>query len=278
MTTTEKLDNITELLTTLSTRISVVESKIESLEARKTDNTNENRSTVHQSDNNQQSVDNADSVNDSISRSKTVQTGSEPNVYEVGPTGSVPGASHHDTYKEFESVKDSVARIALPPWLKIHDTQSGIRQEHKATLKVISKCARFTETGIKLLSTFQKEDGKFTLSEDDIGALYTTFSAQAYYLQAEYSSLVVKSAFDDETSRLYQSLENNTSAFSRQSLDNIRIAAELAAISGRGRRRGQTERGRGQVGRGRGDYRSRDVRPEFPRGPFGSQGRGNYNP
>ena len=42
MTTTEKkLDNITELLTTLTTRLSVIESKIESLEAiRTTDNTN----------------------------------------------------------------------------------------------------------------------------------------------------------------------------------------------------------------------------------------------
>ena len=129
----------------------------------------------------------------------------------MGPTGNnVPGASHHDIHKEFESIKESVSRIALPPWLKIHDTQVGIKQEHKAALKILSKCARFTETGLKLISTFAKEEnGTFSLSKEDIGALYTTLTAQAYYLQAEYSSLVVKSSFEDETSRLYKSLENN---------------------------------------------------------------------
>ena len=117
-----KLDNITELLNNINTRLSVVENKIEKLET----------------------VDNTDSVNANITitRSKTIQTGDEPtNDAEVGPASNVLGASH-DTYKEFESVKDSVARIALPPWLKIHDSQSGIRQEHEPTLKVISKCGR----------------------------------------------------------------------------------------------------------------------------------------
>ena len=272
MTTDEKLDDITKLLKALTDRLSVVEGKVEEVETKadRTELKGESKVT--------ESVDN--NPTETESRSQTAITGSEPDVYAVGPTGNVPGASHHDIYKEFESVKDSVARIALPPWLKIHDSQVGIKQEHKTALKILSKCARFTETGLKLISSFSKEENRtFILSEEDIGAIYTTLSAQAYYLQAEYSSLVVKSSFDDETSRLYTSLENNTSAFSRQSLNNVRIAAELAAISGRGRRRANPDRGRGQFGRGRGDYRGRDFRSgsEFYRGPFGGQGRGNIN-
>lgn len=99
--------------------------------------------------------------------------------YTVGQTGNnMPSASHHDIHKEFESIKESVSRIAMPHWLKIHDTQVGIKQEHKAALKIISKCARFTETGLKLISIFAKEEnGTFKLSEEYIGALCTTLAA-----------------------------------------------------------------------------------------------------
>ena len=70
-----KLDNITELLNNINTRLSVVENKIEKLET----------------------VDNTDSVNANITitRSKTIQTGDEPtNDAEVGLASNVLGASH----------------------------------------------------------------------------------------------------------------------------------------------------------------------------------------
>ena len=75
-----KLDNITELLNNINTRLSVVENKIEKLET----------------------VDNTDSVNANITitRSKTIQTGDEPtNDAEVGPASNVLGASH-DTLRD----------------------------------------------------------------------------------------------------------------------------------------------------------------------------------
>lgn len=172
------------------------------------------------------------------------------------------------------SIRDSVAKITLPPWLKVHDTQTGIKQENKPALKILSKSARYTETGLKLLSTFQKsENNTFILTEEDIGALYTTLTAESYYLQSEYSNIVVKSSFDDETSRIFQSLENNTTAFSRQSLQNVRIAAELASISGRTQQASRPRASRGGRFMQRGRSFSNFTRPNnFPRRPYGYGG------
>ena len=58
---------------------------------------------------------------------------------------------------------------------------------------------------------------------------------------------MVKSNFNDETSRLFRSFENNFVAFSDDSLINVRIAAELAAVQNRfspnNRARGRRSRG-----------------------------------
>ena len=102
------------------------------------------------------------------------------------------------------------------------------------TLKVISKCARHTETGLKLLSTLQQtSDGYCKLSEDDMQGLFVIFASQANFLQSEYTSIVVNSTFNAETSRIFRSFENNNAAFSNNSLRNVRIAAELAALANR---------------------------------------------
>lgn len=62
-------------------------------------------------------------------------------------------------------------------------------------------------------------------------ALYRTLATSSYFLQSEYANIIVRSSFDDETSRPFTNLENNSSAFSDTSLQNIRIAAELVDVS-----------------------------------------------
>ena len=154
--------------------------------------------------------------------------------------------------KEFDQVKDSVARVSLPQHLKLVDSSAGIKAESKPTLKIISKTARIAETGFKILSTLTPTNSNnsdtrpdsVTVSQDNLGALFTLFAAQMQFLQQEYANIVVKNTFDEETSRLFRQFENHTSAFSSSQLANVRVAAELAAVSSRqNRRRGREDRG-----------------------------------
>ena len=187
-----------------------------------------------------------------------------------------------DIQRDFESLKDSLNRVPLPKDYKINDSARGIGKDNKSTLTVLSKCARFAETGLKVFVTLQpisEDEQLITLQKNDVQKLFTVLAAQANFLQGEYASLVVKATFDEETSRLFRSFENNTGAFSNQSLQNIRLAAELASHSsqrsrGRGRGNWTPNRGyRGFRGAHRGDFHNRDFhnRGFFPTRPPGRE-------
>ena len=172
--------------------------------------------------------------------------------------------------RDFENIKDSTNRVILPSHLKVNDAAAGIKQDCKATLKILSKTARYADTGLNIFASSPTA----ILNETDIQHLYTVLHAQIIFLQTEYSGLVVKSTFDEETSRLFRQLETNASSFSDRSLSNIRVAAELSAIRGRTTHQRQNhQRGRGGFNtghrsRGRGNFRVFNNRStDFPTQP-----------
>ena len=170
--------------------------------------------------------------------------------------------------QELDSIKESLRSVTLPPHLKLQDSSVGIKQESKGALKVISKVARTTETALKQISVIAargKEEGVFDVTETELANLFTLATGQMQYLQSEYAALVVKNTFNDETSRLFRSFENHSSAFNASALQNLKMAADLATASNatsrergfrnRGDRRGFNNwntRGRGNFHRGRG--------------------------
>ena len=100
--------------------------------------------------------------------------------------------------RNFEGIRDKLAKISLPSFLKVNDSSTGIKQESRSTLKVISKTSRYAETGLKLLAAISQpnDDGTFTLSEGDMADFYNIFASQIQYLQSEYATLIVKNTFD----------------------------------------------------------------------------------
>ena len=143
-----------------------------------------------------------------------------------------------DYLKAFDTLKDRVARIQLPNNLRLAESAAGIKTDSKPVLRVISKTARIAETGFKLLSELN-EDPSLTSSKAKVtfDNLFALFAAQMQFLQQEYANLVVQNTFDQETGRLFRQFENHTSAFSTSQLQNVRVAAELAAITSRQTRR-----------------------------------------
>lgn len=142
---------------------------------------------------------------------------------EVGPTTEADLTRAADIQRDFERLRDSLLRIPVPNNLKVYDNSTGIKQESRNTLRIISKCARYSETALKVLSMIQDEEAFV-----DTDKLFTCLAAQINFLQSEYANLVVKNTFDEETSRIFKQFENNTGVFNQSSLQNIRIAADLA--------------------------------------------------
>ena len=208
-------------------------------------------------------------VTDATTRQTETETSTHQTGVSLEPTASGQVFTAHSYLKDFDQLKDKLAKIPLPPHLKLSDSSAGIKAESKPVTKVIAKAARFGETGLRLLASISSSQGDsdagYQLSEEDIGSLYTIFAAQIQFMQQEYAGIIVKNTFDEETSRLFRQFENHTSAFSASQLANVRVAAELASISSRRnaeRGRGRGDRNFNTPGRGRG---------------FGSVRGGGYN-
>ena len=170
---------------------------------------------------------------------------------------------HKVSSQDIERIKESLSKISLPQELKLNDSAAGIKQDSKNVLKVLSKVGRYTETTLKQVSVIaarNKIDNCFNVPEYELANLFTLASGLMQFIQAEYAALVVKNTFNEETSRLFRSFENHASAFNSASLQNLRIAADLAA-SANATARDRGSRGRGNRGynnnnwnRGRGSY------------------------
>ena len=84
-----------------------------------------------------------------------------------------------------------------------------------------------------MLQISDNDSDVVNINKSDIEKLFIFLNAQCEYLKSEYASPVVKSNFNDTTSRHFRSFKNNSAAFSDDSLRNVRIAAELAAVQNR---------------------------------------------
>lgn len=194
-----------------------------------------------------------------------------PIASELGPANPSPPSSGACSGASFDQIKERYSRHSLPPHLRVHDPAAGIRSECKPALKILSKSARYAETALKILSELCPQH--IPQENPEINDLVSVLTSQINFLQSEYSGLVVRSTFDEETSRLFRSLESNSSAFSERSLSNVRVAAELAAIAGRNGQRGTQRTGRGGRGnRGHG-YSNFSSRGFFNNNSFHSNNR-----
>ena len=74
----------------------------------------------------------------------------------------------------------------MPSGLKLHDLRTGIKREDQQTLNVLSKCGRYVETILKLIS--QSKEGE----QLDLEPIIVALHANINYLQDEYAALLVK--------------------------------------------------------------------------------------
>ncbi len=184
------------------------------------------------------------------------------------PSGGTGGTA--EIQKSYENIKDSLVKVLLPEELRVFDSKAGINRDLQSAANILSKCARYGETALKQLSGMvAKNDAGEPVSPEEFRKLFTVLQAQTQFLQSEYTSLLVKSKFDDNTASLFKCFEKNQSSFTDQSLQHLRCAAEISAASqrhaprGRGSDRGGYRGGSFYRGRGQGFYRAPDRYQEF---------------
>ena len=99
-----------------------------------------------------------------------------------------------DVHRDYERVKESVCRISIPNQYKVQDSATGVKQDCKPVLKVVTKCARVAETGMKIMSQMPDNHGDVvSINKSDLEKLFIVFNAQCEYLKSEYASLEIKS-------------------------------------------------------------------------------------
>ena len=216
-----KIDEILENLQELNVRLKTVENKVDKVEVDRLDNITED----HQID-----VDNPDrrgqhdqddvnfhdrGLGSDFHRDRVSDTDNDLNV----PV---------DLQAEFAAIKDAVSKVKLPSDHRLNDQKRGIKRKDHQTLQVISKSARYVETGFKLLGTLSP--GKL-LTLDDYNHLYHVHLAHIRFLQDEYAALVVQGKFNPDTAQLFRAIQTNTSGLSTTALQDLKLASSLTAAN-----------------------------------------------
>ena len=79
------------------------------------------------------------------------------------------------------------------------------------------------ETCLKLLSAIDSQNS------DSFQELCTVQLAHVRFLQEEYAGLIVQGQYGKDTSRVFKSLQKNTSAFNPAQLEHLRAAVAISA-------------------------------------------------
>ena len=136
-------------------------------------------------------------------------------------TQSAVQGSYSELQSEFRAIKESVAKIKLPPDLTVGDSRAGVSRPDLPKFNLLQKSARFQETVLKLLSTYETSDPA-------IADITTVTVAHLRFLQEEYTHLLVSSQFDEGTSKLFSTLQQNPAAFPPNALENLHRAVSIA--------------------------------------------------
>ena len=115
-----------------------------------------------------------------------------------------------DHQEHFRAIKDALQRVKLPSDLKVDESRQGMKRSEMSKNFIITKCASYCETALKLLFTL---DPGNPLSEDNLNDLVTILSANIRYLQEERGMLLVNSTMGPGVGTIFRQFKKNTSFF-----------------------------------------------------------------
>ena len=199
----------------------------------------------------------SESLNNIDSRLRAIESNSVAPAQPSPPaeTTGVVDEGDVDLNTAFSAIKAAVQHVKLPSSLQVPTDKTGVKRSDQPLLNLITKVAKYAETGLKIIQTPLHSDASSKLQD-----LLTTLSALVQLLQEEHAAVVVQGTFDDNVAKFFRTLQRS-SGFNQEALENLRAAASIASVY-RPQRRGQAtgyQGGRGQGGQyqQRGAFRGR---------------------
>ena len=130
-----------------------------------------------------------------------------------------------DVQGEFQNIKDTVQKTNLSPEFRLNDAgnRSGIKRQDQVWANCIARSARYVETSIKLLSNTNTDHVRAT----DIENLFVVQLAHIKFLQEEFQSVLVKGLFDENTGKVFRSLQKNTSPLSQEAVQTLKNTTQI---------------------------------------------------
>ena len=172
----------------------------------------------------------------------------ETTGYTLGGDCQALGSNLVSVQDEFNSIKDKVTSVKLPPELRVGNSRAGIKRDDTNAANIIANSAKFAETTIKLLWNIEDAIDKTTILHE----IFNVQKAHIDYLRQEHSALVVNGQFGQKTSQLFKNLSRGTTNLDDKQLDSLLKAVQITAADSRP----PAPRGRGSGWRGgwRGSY------------------------
>lgn len=269
-TTDEKLQEVITLLGDLRTSVDAIDNRVSNIE-----NVRPELPVGDNTRNNENQAPNDEGVVQAQAGANHGNDGNNGGSDVVQPTPNHMDehqcANDEHIQELFRIIQDSVTRSRLPPDLKLHDS-GGVKRRSQPMYNIIRKCARYTETVLKLVSHIQIEPANHTSSRA-LQDIHTCLVAEIKFLQEEYTGIIVQGSFGEEAGDIYHNLQKNTSVFTEDRLPLVKTAVELAHIRQQQPVRGA--QGQGFYG-GRGQSRGRGQRYHSynPGNSFNNRGRG----
>ena len=133
--------------------------------------------------------------------------------------------------EDYQAIKDSVQWMKPPANLKLNESKQGIHRDDQQTLSVIARTAGYTETALKLVSSYDENNPRKEDTEQILTNIIKVQQVQMHYLQDEYASLIVQGRVDKATSQTFRfrTLQKNTNG---HSLQNLQLATAISASNG----------------------------------------------
>ena len=196
--------------------------------------------------------------------------------------------------KEYQCIRDSIFRVTLDPVLRLCEGPcpvGGSNKLERAKYFHITKSSRYIETCLKLVKLCYKDiDEKGTVSSQYIDQIAMVLKTHIDHNQKEYQAVLVAAYFNPDTAKFFRTLQKKSACFTADGVNQLKVAAELAAIKGHHSAHnggGQSQRpqfyGNYSRGRGRGfgyqsNYRSRHRQQGHGRDVFHDLSGGQYSP
>ena len=127
---------------------------------------------------------------------------------------------------EYETLRDSVSRVKLPPRYRMNDSKIGINAKDEEQAAILVRNGRFIETGMKLLLEAQKNWGDYSTVAEILDGIMLCMTAHMQYVQ-EHNSLYVAGQYGSQAKSAFKSIQRNTSNLQPEDIEDLKTTVSI---------------------------------------------------